>query len=104
MADEAQGPTGQFTPEAVAPSAPFDPADPERRAEAAAEEPREQSGKGRKAGEKKPKTVRVVYRGPSGALIVEGHELRLHEPTEIPEEVLERLKTHLSDHVVERVK
>jgi hypothetical protein len=50
-----------------------------------------------------PRRVTAIYRGPSDVLHHEGHVLRRHEPTEVPEDVLDRLAASERGHVVERV-
>lgn len=47
-------------------------------------------------------TVKAIYRGPSGALIAEGHELVAGVLTEIPREVAERIAAY-TDHAIEVV-
>lgn len=48
------------------------------------------------------KTVSAIYRGPSGALLIDGHTLLRNEVTEVPLEIVERANAH-TDHKVDLV-
>ena len=55
------------------------------------------------AAERKPVMVQVVYRGPSALLVADEYELRQHEPAEIPQDLLDRMRLNLPDHVIDAI-